>query len=483
MWQRRGRADNYWQHGRARGRAARAARSTSTAGPAHGREGGPVADEDRYLEVWNLVFMQHQLAAVRSKTDFDVAGDLPARNIDTGMGLERVALLLQGVENVYETDLVRAVLDRAAALSGTRYGRQGRTDVALRVVADHARTATMLVGDGVVPGNEGRGYVLRRLLRRVVRTMRVLGTEDAVLGELVDTTLAVMAPSYPALAQDAARVRGVAVAEEEAFAETLRTGTQLFATSVAETRAGGGTVLSGASAFQLHDTFGFPVDLTLEMAAEEGLTVDEAGFRSLMAEQRERAQADARRRKAGGVDLAAYRDVAARTGATTFTGYAGVRDEAVVRALLADGEPRDAAGPGETVDVVLDRTPFYAEAGGQLADRGRVLVAGSGGSGDVVVEVLDVQRPVPGLVVHRARVVSGELVTGSAAVAEVDVERRRAISRAHTATHLVHSTLREVLGATRRRRPARRTPPGGSASTSATAPPSPPRCCATCRTA
>ena len=442
--QRRGKEDNFWDMG-VPGPCGPCSEIYVDRGPAHGRDGGPVADEDRYLEVWNLVFMQHLRGEGPGK-DYPLLGDLPQPNIDTGMGLERVALLLQGVDNVYETDLVRAVLDRAAALSGSRYGREERTDVALRVVADHARTATMLIGDGVTPGNEGRGYVLRRMLRRVVRSMRVLGTEDAVLGELVDTCVAQMAVAYPSLGADAARVRDVAAAEEGAFAETLRTGTQLFTTSVARTREQGGRVLPGAEAFALHDTHGFPVDLTVEMAAEEGLTVDVEGFRRLMAEQRDRAQADARRRKAGGVDLGAYRDVAGRVGATTFVGYATTSEAATVLAVLADGQLVPAAGPEALVDVVLDRTPFYAEAGGQLADRGRLLLPGTGGSGAVEVEVLDVQRPVGGLVVHRARVVHGELVTGREASAEVDVERRRAISRAHTATHLVHSLLREALG-------------------------------------
>ena len=442
--QRRGKEDNYWDMG-VPGPCGPCSEIYVDRGPAYGPDGGPVADEDRYLEVWNLVFMQYVRGEGRGK-DYPITADLPAPNIDTGMGVERVATLLQGVDNVYETDLVRAVLDRAAELTGRRYGREESSDVALRVVADHVRTATMLVADGVVPGNEGRGYVLRRMLRRVVRTLRVLGLEDPALGELVRASVEAMGPSYPELAADAERVVGVAKAEEGAFAETLRTGTALFASSAGEARRAGHRSLSGERVFQLHDTHGFPVDLTREMAAEAGLSIDEEGFRRLMAEQRDRAQADARRRKSGGTGTAAYRDVAARLGGTTFTGYTREADEALVVGLLADGQQVDAAAPGDVVDVVLDRTPFYAEAGGQLADRGRVVVPGTGGSGGVEVEVTDVQRPVPGLVVHRARVVSGELVVGAAAQALVDVERRRSISRAHTATHLVHSTLRALLG-------------------------------------
>ncbi len=440
--QRRGLADNYWHMG-VPGPGGPCSEIYYDRGPEHGREGGPIADEERYLEVWNLVFMQHQLGEVRSKTDFDIAGDLPAKNIDTGMGLERMATILQGVENLYEIDTTRVILDRAAELTATRYGAEHRADVSLRVVADHVRTATMLVGDGVTPGNEGRGYVLRRILRRAVRNMRLLGSGEPVVHELVASTIAAMGPQYPELVRDAGRIHAVTDAEEASFTSTLRAGTTILDTAVRDTRASGGSTLSGTDAFRLHDTFGFPIDLTLEMAGEQGLAVDEEGFRRLMREQRDRARADAKAKRTGHADVSAYRAVAEAAGASVFTGYDHVSGEATVVGLVVDGLGAPAAHEGDEVEVVLDRTPFYAEGGGQLADAGRLRL----GSG-AWVEVLDVQQPVRGVIVHRGRVVVGEVTVGEGVHAEVDVARRRAISRAHTATHLVHKGFREALGET-----------------------------------
>jgi alanyl-tRNA synthetase len=437
--QRRDKADNYWHMG-VPGPGGPCSEIYFDRGPEHGREGGPVADEDRYLEVWNLVFMQYQLSTVRSKTDFDIAGPLPAQNIDTGMGLERMATLLQGVDNLYEIDTSRAILDRAAELTGARYGADPAADVRLRVVADHARTGVMLIGDGVVPGNEGRGYVLRRILRRTTRAMRLLGAQDPTMSALVEATVEAMGPQYPELVDAWPRIEQVAVQEEGSFLETLGKGATLFEAAVPQARTSGG-VLAGDVAFALHDTHGFPIDLTLEMAAEQGLAVDEEGFRALMAEQRGRAKADAQAKKTGHTDLSAYRSLLDAAGATTFTGYAEVRSEAVLRGLLVDGEVVQEAGEGARVEVVLDRTPFYAEGGGQLADAGRIVLADG-----AVLEVEDVQAAVPGLSVHRARVVSGDVRVGTAVSAEVDVERRRALSRAHTATHLVHQAVRKALG-------------------------------------
>jgi alanyl-tRNA synthetase len=437
--QRRDKADNYWHMG-VPGPGGPCSEIYFDRGPEHGREGGPVADEDRYLEVWNLVFMQYQLSAVRSKTDFDVAGPLPAQNIDTGMGLERMATILQGVDNLYEIDTSRAILDRAAELTGARYGADPAADVRLRVVADHARTGVMLIGDGVTPGNEGRGYVLRRILRRTTRAMRLLGAQDPTMSSLVEATVEAMGPQYPELVDAWPRIESVAVTEEGSFLETLGKGATLFEAAVPEARSAGG-VLSGERAFALHDTYGFPIDLTLEMAAEQGLSVDEEGFRALMGEQRRRAKEDARAKKTGHTDVSAYRALLDTTGTTTFTGYSEVRSEAVLRGLLVDGEQVQEAGEGARVEVVLDRTPFYAEGGGQLADAGRIVLADG-----ALLEVEDVQAAVPGLSVHRARVVSGEVRVGAAVRAEVDVERRRALSRAHTATHLVHQAVRKALG-------------------------------------
>ncbi|NLT54120.1 MAG: alanine--tRNA ligase [Actinomycetales bacterium] len=439
---RRGMKDNYWSMG-VPGPCGPCSEIYLDRGPAYGPDGGPEVDEDRFLEFWNLVFMQSIRGEGAGKEGFPILGDLPARNIDTGLGLERVAFLLQGVENLYEIDEVFPVIRRVEELSGRKYGADPADDVRMRVVADHVRSALMLIGDGVTPSNEARGYVLRRLLRRAVRSVRLLGVDEPVLLELTTTAKDRMAISYPELGTGFERITQIVTAEEEAFRRTLAAGTTILDVAVRETRQAGCAVLGGAKAFQLHDTYGFPIDLTLEMAAEHGLSVDEDGFRRLMTEQRERAKADARAKKTGHGDTGGYRAVADGLGrAVEFTGYDEVVSEARVVGLLVGGEPVPAAAEGQDVEVVLDRTPFYAEAGGQLADSGRIVLDSA------VVEVADVQSPITGLVVHRARVVSGELRPGAAAEALVDVERRKAISRAHTATHMVHKAIREALGET-----------------------------------
>jgi alanyl-tRNA synthetase len=313
----------------------------------------------------------------------------------------------------------------------------------LRVVADHSRTCAFLIGDGVVPGNEGRGYVLRRLMRRVIRNMRLLGSQDSAIGELMDATIAVMAPQYPELNDEAKRIHSVSVNEEAAFLQTLRNGLALFESASASVRGSGGTKLAGEQAFVLHDTFGFPIDLTLEMASEAGLSVDEEGFRSLMSEQRERAKADAHARKAGFAATTAYREILDTGGGTTFVGYDISTTDAHVLGIVRDGESVPVASTGDHAEVILDRSPFYAEAGGQLGDHGRLTLD----DGTVFV-VYDVQAPVPGLFVHRGRVEHGEVTMGALATAAVDIERRKAISRAHTATHMIHRAFRERLGET-----------------------------------
>ncbi|MGA2827032.1 MAG: alanine--tRNA ligase [Streptosporangiaceae bacterium] len=464
--QRRGLADNYWSMG-VPGPGGPCSEIYYDRGPEYGRDGGPEADEDRYLEVWNLVFMQDQLSAVRSKTDFDIEGPLPFRNVDTGMGLERMAAILQGVDNIYEIDTTYKILDRAAELTEQRYGHDPRADVALKVVADHVRASVMLVEDGVLPSNEGRGYVLRRILRRSIRNLRMLsggqrggaggassggrhsGGDERFLHDLGATAVEAMAPLYPELLRDAANIQTVLDAEEAAFLGTLRTGTAIFDAAMEETRRKKSSTLSGDQAFQLHDTYGFPIELTLEMAQEQGLSVDEAGFRRLMSEQRGRAKADAAQKKTGNADISVFADLRERTGAVVFTGYDQFTGEATVAGLLVNDVPVSSAAQGEAVSVVLDRTPFYAESGGQLPDGGLILVgagAGGGGTPDSEIEVFDVQMPLPGLIVHRGKVRYGEVTVGAPAYAEIDVERRRAISRSHTATHLVHRAIRGALG-------------------------------------
>ena len=440
--QRRGKADNFWSMG-VPGPCGPCSEIYYDRGPEYGLEGGPVADEDRYLEVWNLVFMQFARGDGGGKEDFPILGELPAKNIDTGLGLERMAALLQGVDNIYEIDTSRAVLDQASQITGRAYGADEQADVAMRVVTDHTRTCTFLINDGVLPGNEGRGYVLRRLLRRVVRSMRMLGADEPTMARLVNTVVDSMSPQYPDLAESRERIVSVAVAEEAAFRETLTKGTTLFESTVANLRSTGTTTMPGVDAFTLHDTYGFPIDLTLEMAAEVGLEVDREGFTRLMTEQRERAKADARARKAGVTSATVYREIMESGGRTTFTGYDEVATGATVIGLVREGESVPAAEPGQVVEVILDRSPFYAEAGGQLGDHGTIAL-----SDGTTLDVFDVQSPVPGLWIHRATVGTGAVEVGAAAVGTIDMERRRAISRAHTATHMIHKAFREHLGET-----------------------------------
>jgi alanyl-tRNA synthetase len=455
--QRRGLADNYWHMG-VPGPGGPCSEIYYDRGPEYGREGGPEADEDRYLEVWNLVFMQYQLSAVRSKIDFDTHGELPSRNIDTGMGLERMAALLQGVDNIYEIDTMWKVLERAAELTDQKYGRDPASDVALRVVADHTRAAVMLVADGVLPSNEGRGYVLRRILRRSVRDLRLLagsqrggdggrgGSGEHYLHDLASVAISALGDQYPELLTDAPHIHTVLDAEESAFLSTLRTGTAIFDAAVEEVGRKGERTLSGAQAFQLHDTYGFPIDLTLEMASEQGLSVDEEGFRSLMTQQRQRAKDDAAAKKTGNADISVFAQFLERTGKVVFTGYGEVASDGTVLGLLVGGAAVPAAGAGTELDIVLDRTPCYAEGGGQLADMGLMRSAGSGAGEGARIEILDVQAPVPGLIVHRCRVAAGEIAVGDMVHTEIYIERRRAISRSHTATHLVHRAFRGALG-------------------------------------
>jgi len=440
--QRRGMADNFWSMG-VPGPCGPCSEIYYDRGPAYGIEGGPIADEDRYMEVWNLVFMQNERGEGGGKDGFPILGELPAKSIDTGLGLERTAALLQGVENIYEIDTTKQILDRASALTGVAYGKDLKSDISLRVIADHARTTAMLIGDGVTPGNEGRGYVLRRMMRRTIRNMRILGSHDPIMSELVSASIAAMGAQYPELHVEKSRILSVSVSEEETFLQTLKSGTQIFDMASAQVKALKGNSLSGDAVFKLHDTYGFPFDLTLEMAQEEGLEVDGDGFRRLMKEQRDRAKADARAKKSGHTDLTEYRKIADAFGRTDFIGYENLTSESKVSAILVDGIGSTHAMAGDEVEIVLDRTPFYAEGGGQLADGGTITLASG-----AVIEIDDVQVPVPGVSVHRGRVISGGVEIGNLGLASIDIERRYAISRAHTATHMVHKAFLEVLGET-----------------------------------
>ncbi|WP_434612277.1 alanine--tRNA ligase [Arthrobacter sp. A5] len=442
--QRMGMEDNYWSTGQP-GPAGPCSEIYYDRGPAYGPEGGPAVDDVRYIEIWNLVFMQYQRGEGTGKDNFEILGELPKKNIDTGLGLERLALILQGVENFYETDQVRPVLDAAALLAGKDYTSAETVadphhtdDVRMRVVADHIRSALMLISDGVTPSNEGRGYVLRRLIRRAVRAMRLLGVERACLPELLPASRDAMKGVYPQVEADFERIARIAYAEEKSFLRTIASGTARMEEAVAESKAAD-KPLSGAEAFALHDTYGFPIDLTLEMAEEAGLAVDEAGFRSLMLEQRQRAQADARGKKSGHADLSVFHELLA-DGTTVFTGYDELDGESRVRAILSGGRKVAQAATGDEIEIVLTETPFYAEAGGQAADTG--LITGDG----FVVEVLDVQKPVKGLSVHKAVIREGELPADALVRATVDRQRRHAAEQAHTGTHIVHAALHQILG-------------------------------------
>ena len=438
--QRLGMKDNFWSTGQP-GPAGPCSEIYYDRGPDYGLDGGPAADDNRYIEIWNLVFMQYERGKGLGKDDFEILGELPKKNIDTGMGLERVAFLMQGVENLYEIDEVRPVLDLAAQLSGKAYGANSEDDVRLRVVADHVRSALMLIGDGVTPGNDGRGYVLRRLLRRTIRAMRLMGVSKPVMGELFKASMNAMKESYPELESDFRRISSSAVAEEEAFLRTLTSGSLVLDEAISSAKQANGKTLGGEAAFLLHDTYGFPIDLTLEIAEESGLSVDRDGFTALMLEQKDRAKADAREKKLGGTDLSVYSEFRAK-GVTHFTGYDELATEAKVLGLIQDGVAVGRMQSGSLGEIILDSTSLYAESGGQAADSG--LIIGDG----FVLEVLDVQKPVKGLISHKVKVREGEVALASVVQTVVDENWRLGSCQAHSATHILHAALREVLGPT-----------------------------------
>ncbi len=438
--QRLGKDTNYWSTGLP-GPAGPCSEIFFDRGPEYGIDGGPATDDDRYVEIWNLVFMQYEITNVRSKYDFDIVGELPNKNIDTGMGLERIAFIKQGADNMYETDQVRPVLDKAVELSGRTYGANHEDDVRFRVIADHVRSSLMLMSDGVTPANDGRGYILRRLMRRAIRSMRLLGVDGPTFSVLFEASRDAMKDAYPVVEADWARISQYALAEEATFLRTLAAGESLLDESLAETKAAGGSTMTGSEAFLLHDTYGFPIDLTLEIAEEAGLSVDRAAFDGLMQEQRARAKADARARKRQLADTSVYRDLRAK-GETVFTGYTDLEAESQVLGVLVDGVSVDRASVGQIAEVILAETALYAESGGQVADKG--VIVGPG----YELEVLDVQKPVPGLISHTVEVTIGEVGLGQPATTVVDAANRRAARQAHSATHLVHAALRDTLGKT-----------------------------------
>ena len=429
---------NYWSTGQP-GPAGPCSEIFFDRGPAFGADGGPATDDDRYVEIWNLVFMQY-LRGPGSGKNFEILGDLPMKNIDTGMGLERVAFIKQEVGNFYEIDQVRPVLDIAAELSGRRYGADHDDDVRMRVIADHVRSSLMLMSDGVTPSNEGRGYILRRLMRRTVRSMRLLGVDSATFTALFPASRDAMKESYPEVSTDYDRIARLAYAEEETFLRTLASGTTILDVAVSKLTDSGSGTLAGNTAFLLHDTFGFPIDLTLEMASEAGIAVDRDAFDALMLEQRTMAKADAKAKKTLLADLSVYGEFRA-VGETTFTGYELLNTDTTILGLIKDGASVATIVAGDIAEVILAETSLYPESGGQEADAGSII--GNGFD----LEILDVQRPVKGLVSHRVQVRSGEVGVGAAATSVVDPQWRRGATQAHSATHLIHAALRQVLGA------------------------------------
>ena len=424
--QRLGDKDNFWQMGDT-GPCGPCSEIHIDRGPAFGPEGGPLHDPqgDRFMEFWNLVFMQFNQAPDGSRTP------LPRPSVDTGAGLERILALLQGVDSVWETDLLLPLIETAQSVTGRSY-RVGdyddRDSFGLRVLAEHARSSTMLVGDGVFPSNEGRGYVLRRILRRAVRYAYLLGTDQLVIPRLVETAIDVMGTAYPDVVKNRDFILGVLTREEERFRHTLKTGL-----SILDDELAAATSLSGATAFLLHDTYGFPLELTQEIAGEREIDVDLAGFEREMSAQRERAKAA---RKGAAVDadrLDAYREVVEQFGVTDFVGYAAEQAEARVLAVI----PVD---DSDEIEIFLDRTPFYAESGGQIGDTGEIVTPTGR------AEVVDTTFALPNLRRHTARLADGEITAGQTATAHIDVERRQAIRRNHTGTHLLHWALRRVLG-------------------------------------
>jgi alanyl-tRNA synthetase len=427
--QRMGDEDNFWAMGDT-GPCGPDSEIFMDKGEAYGHDGGPKhGGSERFVEIWNLVFMQYNRDAEGTLSE------LPRKNIDTGAGFERILPLLQGHDSIFDTELFVPIIEAAASLVGTAYGTDERTDVALRVLADHGRAVSMLIADGVLPANEGRGYVLRRVLRRAVLAARRLGVEKPVGAVLVDATTAVLGDAYPSLHTQHDLIVNVVAREEAGFDRTLRAGLS----RLEEAFASGTKVLPGSVAFTLHDTHGFPVELTEELARDAGVEVDRTGFDAAMAEQRERARAAAKASRAG--DEAAYRALLETEGATPFVGRGLENYEVPARVVaVLEGDAGDEGTEDErVVEVFLDRTPFYAEGGGQIGDTGTIVTETG------IADVYDTVYAVPGLIAHKARV-SGEVRAGQDALATIDGERREAIRRNHTATHLLHAALRSVLG-------------------------------------
>ena len=423
--------DNFWQMGVA-GPAGPSSEIFYDRGPEYGPEGGPIVDEERFVEIWNLVFMQYI-----QDEPYHVVGDLPMKSIDTGLGLERMAMVLQNVASAFETDSIRAIISVGEDATGTRYGDAERSDMSLRILADHARAFTFLISDSVVPSNEGRGYILRRLVRRAVRHAHMLGATDPITAALVDATVAEMGDAFPAIVDQQDSIGQIVEREEIGFLKTLESGEQLLDVAISELPDG--AEIPGATAFRLHDTFGFPIELTEEIAAERGLTVDRDGFDAEMAQQKDRARA-AFKGAADADPTDTYRRILGGIDPTTFTGYSELVGSGAVLSIVREGETVERAEEGQKVEMFLSRSPFYAESGGQVGDTGTITTETG------VVKVFDTQLALPGVHGHRGKVVSGYVQQGQDAKTSIDGTRREQIRKNHSGTHILHSALRSVLG-------------------------------------
>ena len=425
-----GKEDNFWEHG------------SGPCGPCSeiyfdrgeefgcGKPGCTVGcDCDRYIEVWNIVFSQFNNDGQGNYTE------LSQKNIDTGMGLERLAVVCQGVNSLFDVDTVMNITHKVSEITGAHYGESYGKDVSLRIITDHIRSSTFMICDGVLPSNEGRGYVLRRLLRRAARHGRLLGVTEPFLYKVCDTVIHENRNAYPELNERQEYITGVIRSEETNFARTIDGGLAIFAGMLAQHKEKGETVFSGADAFKLHDTYGFPLDLTKEMAADEGMSVDVDAFQALMKKQREDARAS-RKDKSAWESL----DLGLDNTPTAFTGYDRLHDDCRILAIVAEGELKEQIAAGTEADIVMEKTPFYAEMGGQCADHGLLILK------DAVFEVRDVQKNKAGKALHHGVMVAGVLGVGNTVNACVDTVRRKAIMRAHSATHLLHKALRSVLG-------------------------------------
>ncbi|WP_339152546.1 alanine--tRNA ligase [Streptomyces sp. F41] len=439
--QRLGMEDNFWSMG-VPGPCGPCSEVNYDRGPSFGSEGGPAVDGERYVEIWNLVFMQYQRGEGDKKGDFPILGDLAQQSIDTGLGLDRLAAILQDVENVCGTDLLLPTLTTVQELAGRGYPGSGEEKVSFQVVAEHARSIAYLIADGVLPAKDGRGYVLRRLMRRAIRHARLLGIDQAVLAPTTASVIANLGDVWPELTAQAALIEQVVTAEERSFTRTLAQGTRLLNAAIARSRESRSTTLTGDTAFELHDTFGFPVELTVEAARDTGLTVDEDRFADLLAEQQRRAKAGGKAKTAEALRRQdAYRELSARHGRTDFVGYDRLDAEATVLGLISDGTVVPGAGQGSTIELILDRSPFYAESGGQVGDTGTIRTADG-----TLLDVLDTKPDLEGFHVHTVRVTEGEIRTGQQVAARVDGARREAVARSHSATHVLHAMLRRTLG-------------------------------------